>query len=261
MKLVKKWLLPVLTCLIAAGGLVLPPYLSQARDAGQFGQVHAELLAADAMPIHTLPTLTDRVMLYCEYSTYQIPILSFRDGSYFYDSAQEKAALAQSVQNQLTQAGILPTWFFEEDPFTALEVERILLWNPDGDGARQEPSIFFNFQWSNNDKSHGKLLTVVTDAETSLPIDISIYDTNLSRWLPYDLEPMRERALRYFALMGWEIREVGEPSEVWEGLTYELADSNMRFHLHRQPVFLDIEPDYNWRPGTDTDSGSFAFDG
>ena len=64
MKLIKKWLLPVLTCLIVAGAAVLPPYISQARDDRQFGQVHAEELDAVPLPVYEPPTLMDRIKLY-----------------------------------------------------------------------------------------------------------------------------------------------------------------------------------------------------
>ena len=50
-QLVKKWLFPALTCLIVAGAAMLPPLVSQARDVRLLGQVHAELLDADALPV------------------------------------------------------------------------------------------------------------------------------------------------------------------------------------------------------------------
>lgn len=261
MKLIRKWLFPVLTCLLVAGAALLPQYVSQTRDQRQFGQVHAEELSADALPIYESLNLTDRIMLYCEYSTYQIPILSFRDGSYFYDAPQEKEALKQSVQDQLTQANLLPAWFFEEAPLPNLQIERILLWDPEEEGPWQEPSVFFRLLWSNNDKSHGKHLAVITDAETGLPIRVSVFDTNMSQWLPYDLDHLRIWAERYFDLMGWEAQETSNPSEVWEGLGYLLTGTAIQYGADRQPTTVTVEPDFNWLLRTDAISDSSVYDG
>ena len=63
MKLVKKWLLPVLICLAVAEAAVLPPHLSLMRDYQQFRQVHIEELAADSLPVRETPTLPERLAL------------------------------------------------------------------------------------------------------------------------------------------------------------------------------------------------------
>ena len=61
-KVVRRWLLPILTCLIAAAAAVLPPHLSRARDAGLLDGIHTEEAAGDSLsPEET--TLSERIGL------------------------------------------------------------------------------------------------------------------------------------------------------------------------------------------------------
>lgn len=257
MKPVKKWLFPVLTCLIVAGAAVLPPRISEARDTRQFGQIHAEELAADGLPVREPPSLADRLTLYSYRLSIEHPVLSFEDYTYFEQFPQEKAELMQSVEDMLIEAGLIPRWVFEEDSFVNLTAYRILLWDPAGDGPVREPATFFSFTWANYDKLHNKLLVVDVDQETGLPISFSIFDTNISQWLPYEIEPARALSDKYFNLLGMEVREVdtGEPPEVWRDVLYDLVGTTIRYQVRHLMTEVTIEPDLNWH-GADASGGT-----
>lgn len=248
MRLVKKWLFPALTCLIVAGAAVLPPYLSQLRDAGQFGQVHTQALEADALPVYEPPGLTDRLLLYSHSSFADRPVLSFEDYAYFEQSPQAKAELMQSAEDMLTEAGLIPKWVFQEEPFTDLEARRLLLLDPAEGGSIQEPATFYILSWANYNKLHSKRLTVYLDAESGLPIYFSIFDTNISQWLPYEAEPLQTLAGRFFDLLGMDAQELGTggPPEVWRGIEYVLTGTQVYYSVTREPTAVTIEPDRNW---------------
>lgn len=262
MKLVKKWLFPALTCLIVAGAAALPPRISQARDARQFGQVHTEELAADSLPAYEPPSLADRLELYAYRFSKEHPVLSFEDTFYFEQHPQEKEELMQSVEDMLVEAGVIPKWAFEEDPFTELTARSLLLWDPAEDSSVQKPATFYWLTWENHDKLHNKIFVVYTDGETDLPIDIYIHDTNISQWLPYEAEPLRELAGRYFELLGMDVREVDadRPYEPWHTFYYELTDTAVRYSVHRQPTSVTIELDTNWH-GESTSGTTDGYDG
>lgn len=247
MKLLKKWLLPVLTCLIAAGAAALPPQISQAGDARQFGQPHAEELAADALPAYEPPDLADRLLL-CSRRNYAAhPVLSFDDFFYFEDFPQEKDALMQSAEDMLTEAGLIPEWVFQEEPFTALDASRLLLLDPAKDSPIQEPAAFYILSWANYDKTHSKHLTVHLDAESGRPIYFSIFDTNISQWLPYERESLQALAGRFFDLLGMDARELGTGgSEVWHGFEYALTGTEVYYTVTREPTSATIEVHRNW---------------
>ena len=266
MKLVKKWLFPALTCLIVAGAAMLPPLVSQARDVRLLGQVHAELLDADALPAVELPTLTDRMALYADRFSHTHPVLSFRD----YGVTEEDAAfpdqepLVQATRELLTGADVLPNWIFEEEPLEGEVTERLLLWDPAASGTFQEPAVFWGLKWSYSNKFHGKDLTVYLDAVTGLPIYLWVFDTNISQWLPYDTDHLRTLAERFFGLLGLDIREIDYETTISEDvqlpLRYSVAGTAMVFNVIRTPTALTIELNPNWRNPAAMD-GSITYDG
>ena len=244
MKLLKKWLFPVLTCLIVAGAAVLPPYLSQLRDARQLGQVHTETLEADALPVYEPPNLIDRLLLYSRRNFAEHPVLSFDDHFYFDDFPQEKDELMQSVEDMLIEAGLIPEWVFREEPFTDLEARRLLLLDPAEDSSIREPTVFYVLSWACYDRLHNKHLTVHIDAESGLPVYFNIFDTNISQWLPYQVEPLRALAGRYFDLLGMDAQEEGAGgAEVWHAFNYTLTGTEVHYNVTREPttVTIDVE--------------------
>lgn len=247
MKLVKKWLFPVLTCLIVAGAAVLPPHISQLRDVRLFGQVQTQELAADGLPVYQPPSLGDRIELYACRLSKDRPVFSFEDSFYFEQHLQEREELTQSMEALLIEAGLIPKWVFQEDPFTDLTITRFLLWSPAEDGAVQEPITFYTIKWANYDKRHNKLLSVDVDAESGLPIYLMIFDTNISQWLPYQVEPLQALAGRYFDLLGMDAQELGTGgSEIWRAFEYELDGTQVHYNATREPTAVTIAPDLNW---------------
>lgn len=268
MKLVKKWLFPALTCLIVAGAAVLPPLVSQARDVRLLGQVHAELLDADALPAVELPTLTDRMTLYADRFSYTHPVLSFRD----YGGLGEEGAafpdqepLVQATRELLTGSNVLPDWFFEEESPEGKVVSRLLLWDPAASDTFQEPAVFWELGWSYSNKLHSKDLMVYLDAVTGLPVYLWVFDTNISQWLPYDTDHLRTLAERFFGLLGLDIREIDYNTTISEdiqlSLRYSVAGTAMVFDVIRTPTGLTIELDQNRRNLASMDSGSVTYDG
>lgn len=242
MKLVKKWLFPVLICLITAGAAVLPAHISQMRDVRLFGQVHTEHLDANPLPVREGPTLLDRMVLYSGRYDSGHPILSFRDPAYFEDSEGKK--LVQTAQELLTGAHVLPAWIFREEPFDQMAAERLLLWDP-VEEAVQEPTVFWELSWSYySNKSHQKSIDLAMDADTGLPIRLYVGDTNMSQWLPYKTKDLRALAERFFALLGVEVREVepfGSGYDPSLNLSYIVTGTPLAFHISRHPTGLSIQ--------------------
>ena len=262
MKLLKKWLFPVLTCLIVAGAAVLPARVSQARDARQFGQVHTEELKADVLPVYEPPGLGDRMELYAHRLSIDHPVLSFEDPFYFEQYPQEREELMQSMEALLTEAGLIPKWVFQEEPFTDLTIKRCLLWDPAEDSAVQRPAAFYVFKWACYEKLHNKLLTVDVDAETGLPIEVYIFDTNISQWLPYEVEPLQALVGRFFDLLGMDVQEVDtdQPYEVWRDFYYDVNGLPVRYAVSRHPTSVSIQLDLNWH-GSGASSATDVYDG
>ncbi|MBD5118650.1 MAG: hypothetical protein HDT37_06020 [Clostridiales bacterium] len=246
MKLLKKWLFPVLTCLIVAGAAVLPARVSQARDAQQFGQIHTEELKADALPVYEPLSLTDRMVLFTDRYSVQHPILSSNVGAYADDLT--KLQQAQAVQELLTGSGIIPEWFFEDfDLHEHLAVSRLLLWDPAAGAVVQEPSVFYLFHWTYYTTPHSKSLSVSMDAETGLPIEVDIFDTNMSQWLPYGWDELQDMADRYFDMMGLvhgrdiEPMEPEDPdSKRYLNLYYSVIGTDVHYSVSRNPTALNF---------------------
>lgn len=260
MKRVKKWLFPALTCLLVLGAAALPPLLSQARDARLFGQVHAEALGADALTSVRTSTLLDRMALYASRLSSDRTILSSRDYAVLEDSQQK--ALARSAQELLTEAKVLPGWIFEEEPFDDVTASRLLLW--DAEEAAQAPVTFWDISWDYNIKSHQKSVNVVLDAETGLPIDLYIHDTNMSQWMAYNTDDLRALLERYFDLLGLEVQEIGLNGPMYVpsvNLSYSISGSGMVLFASRAPTDLSIQLDTNWMLRSEDGTISTGYDG
>lgn len=204
MKWVKKWLFPVLTCLIVAGAAVLPPYISQIRDAGLLGQVHTQALAADALPVREAPELLDRLALYARWCSPSEIIPSFQSPETEYVETAER--VTREALEKLADGGVLPgqaVWDLA-DGAARLEItswSHILLWDPDVGIAQQEPISF----WAvTGDLGRGSVWMDI-DAESGLPLRLSLYDPDMAQWFPYkDPSALPELARQYFDLLGLE---------------------------------------------------------
>lgn len=260
MKLVRRWLLPALTCLLALGAAALPPYISQMRDAKQFGQVHAEALGADPLPAVQASTLLDRMKLYASRLSSSRTILSATDYATLEDA--QEAELAQSAQEVLTGSGVLPAWIFEEEPFGALRVSRLLLWDVEDKG---EPSVFWDITWENyTNKSHQKSVHVTLDAQTGLPIHLYVHDTNMSQWMAYDVEHLRSLTQRYSDLWGLEVQEVDLAGPMYVpsvNVSYSISGAGLYFFASRAPTDLSIQLDTSWMLRSEDGTISTGYDG
>lgn len=260
MKLVRRWLLPALTCLLVLGAAALPPYISQMRDAKQFGQVHAQALEADPLPAVQASTLLDRMTLYASRLSSNRTILSSTDYSILEDG--QETALAQSAQELLTGSGVLPAWIFEEEPFGAMRVSRLLLWDAED---KWEPSVFWDVTWENyTNKSHQKSVHVTLDAQTGLPIHLYVHDTNMSQWMAYDVEHLRSLTQRYSNLWGLEVQEVDLAGSMFVpsvNVSYSISGTGLYFSASRGPTDLAIQLDTNWTLRSGDGTISTGYDG
>ena len=193
MKLVKKWLFPILTCLIVAGAAVLPPYISQVKDGKQFGQVHSSELNADALPVREAWDLLDRLGLYaCWYTNSEI-IPSFQTPEIDVD-------LAAQTLEYLVQADVIPGHLLW-DPMEQADTKRILLWNPTNSMGNQTPVEFWRVKVYLGNRS----LSMDLDGESGLPLHLNLYDPDIAQWLQYkDPAALLELAQCYFDLLGLE---------------------------------------------------------
>lgn len=269
MKLMKKWLFPALTCLIVAGAALLPPHLSQMRDARQFGQVHAEALEADGLPVREEPTLLDRMELFANQYSSARPILSSSTGAYADNAAKQEQALA--LRDLLVERGIVPGLFFDEYakadnvPYELCGVQRLLLWDPAGEDAVREPYCYYQFAWTHYETYHNKSFSVDVDAETGLPIQIIIWDTNIAQWFPYTREALRDKVDHYFELMGWtEWVDVVpmdplEPENKFLQLCFAIPGTDLYYWIVHGPTTFHISLETMGDGGPD--SGPSAFDG
>lgn len=269
MKLVKKWLFPALTCLIVAGAAALPPHLSQLRDAGQFGQVHAEALEAAALPVREPPTLLDRMELFANQYSSAHPVLSSSTGTYADSFTKREQALA--LREQLTKWDIVPDLFFDEytgatdEAYELCAIQRLLLWDPAGEQEIREPFRYYQFSWTDYETSHNKSLSIDVDAETGLPIQVIIWDTNIAQWFPYTREALADKADRFFQMMGWTIgvdvipMEPPEPENKFLQLCFSVPGTNLYYWIIHGPTTFHIS--LETVGNGETDSNSAAFDG
>lgn len=262
MKVLKKWLSPVLTCLIVVGAAVLPPYLSQMRDARQFGQVHAEELAVDALPAYEPPSLTDRIALYANQGSEEHPILSYSTSVYYDDPLREEQL--QSARETLVEAGLVPGRFFSEEPFedfSTLIASRILLWDPADNTVRQAPSSFLGIlgEYHSKDGAHYKNFQLRVDEQSGLPIALHVLDTNMARWLPYERDAVQDLAKRYFALLKLDVQpaEPLYPDADTISLSFSVVGTELYYSIEHAGTLLSIRP----QMGLTAASSAEGFDG
>ena len=242
MKLVKKWLFPILTCLIVMGAAVLPPYISQIKDNRQFAQIHTSELNADALPVWEGRNLLERLELYARWSTDHSEIIpSFQTVP---DSEEaENVELAEQTLNQaldhLTQAGVIPAYLLEF-PLEHTGITRILLWNPADSMSSQEPLEF----WSVTAEFGEDSLWIMVDSESGLPLDLNLYDPNMARWLFYkDPNTLPDLAERFFGLLDLEAEmvETDIPSDAapWER-HFDIKGAEIQYGFFFNATMLDI---------------------
>lgn len=269
MKLVKKWLFPALTCLIVAGAAALPPLISQARDARQFGQVHTEELEAGGLPVRETPTLLDRMELFAHQYSSAHPILSSSTGAYTDSFSKQEQALA--LRSLLDDGGVIPDFFFEEytgpadEAFENCGVQRLLLWDPAEDRDIQAPSCYYQFAWTDYETYHNKSLSIDVDVETGLPIQIIIWDTNIAQWFPYSRDALEYKANLFFEMMGWAVgvdvvpMDPLEPENKFLQLCFAVPDTDLYYWITHGPTTFHITLETMGDGGIG--SGSSAFDG
>lgn len=252
MKLVKKWLFPVLTCLLVAGAALLPQGVSEARDAKQFGAVHAETMAADRLPVQDQepPSLTDRIDLYLRWLGLQEAIPSFRTPASI--SEQEAAEMAGVVLDMLISGQVLSEQVLmdeETGDLRRLEVTYcyyILIWDPEKGAAQQEPHAIWELSADLGSSSGSLWMTL--DAETGLPLYIQLYDPNMDQWLsPKDPGALPTAAENFFDLLGLE----GDPvilSTLDNGsgigqCVYRVKGTDFYYRFDHTGMMLNISPE------------------
>lgn len=235
----KKWLLPVLTCLVVTGAAALPAWISQLRDARQFGQVHTLTAHPDASASPALEerTLPDRMALYAKQRFPGEPILSFRDSVNTGDP--EGREQAQAAQKLLVEAEVLPEWLFEG--FDEAEFSRLLLWDPAEGGAVREPSAFWDVEWSYYaNKEWGKSVHVTLDAETGLPIELIVNDTEMDQWLSPKTQDFNRLVEHFFDLLGMETEPGGFSYDSGQVQSYAVTGTALFYEVCRADTFFYI---------------------
>ena len=243
MKQVKKWLFPVLTLLIVAGAAALPPYISKARDAGQFGQLHAEVLEADALPVREPPTLLERLELYARWRTPSETIPSFQ--SPVVDGTLPETALREALLC-LAEAEIIPNELAERI-FDYTNMDNVLLWDPTDSMSGQEPVPIWCISGGLN-PGQGSV-SIDLDAGSGLPLQLSLYDPYMAEWLSYkDPDALPELGRRYFDLLGLEAELLELDDDVgktpWER-RFSVQGMGQSYRISFNATMLDISLDSN----------------
>lgn len=253
MNQLKKWLLPLLTCLLVVSAAVLPQRLSQARDSQQFGHVHTEELNADALPAAQQSTLLDRMELFANQYSSVRPILSSSTGAYADSYTKQEQALA--LQDLLI-SHIVPGAFFTEytgttdEAFEFSNIQRLLLWDPAGELGVREPSCYYQFAWSDYETYHNKSILVDVDAETGLPIQIIIQDTDMAKWFPYTRQDLQNKVDCYFSMMGWtewvDVVPIQpfEPENKFHQLCFSVEGTDLYYWIFHGPTTLNISLEF-----------------
>lgn len=242
MKLVKKWLFPVLTCLIVMGAAILPPYISQVKDNRQFAQIHTSELNADALPVWEGWNLLERLELYARWHTDHSEIIpSFQtvpDGEEP-ENVELAVRVLEQALNYLTQAGIIPDYLFDF-PLEHPNITRILLWDPDSIGSR-EPMVFWEV-WA--DLGEGDLYVIV-DSESGLPLTLNLFDPNMAQLSYKNPGILPNLAEQYFDLFGLkaEMVETDLPSDTdpWQRY-FVIEGTEIQFCFASTYSMLDIGP-------------------
>jgi len=235
MKLVKKWLFPILTCLIVMGAAVLPPYISQVKDVRQFEQIHSTEQNADALPVREVRDQLERLELYARWYTNSEIIPSFQTPTI-------DKELAEQALDRLAQAGVIST-SVTEDSMEHIEMERILLWDPSDSTGFQQPVEF----WSISADLGDGALCMNVDGESGLPLMLSLYDPNMARWLQFkDPGTLSDLAGRYFELLGLEAHfvesDVTTDAAPWER-QFVIDGTGSYYGFSINATMMNIGPD------------------
>ena len=237
-----KWLFPILTCLIVAGAVVLPPYISYIRDNRQFyAQIHTSELDAEALPVWEGRDLLERLELYARWSTDHSEIIpSFQtvpDGE-----EPENVELAVRVLEQalgyLTWAGVLPDYLFEF-PLEHPNITRILLWDPDSMSSLKSAEY-----WSVTADFGECSLWIMIDSESGLPLTLNLYDPNMAQWLFYkDPNALPDLAARFFDLLNLDA-EIVETDVLPDAVPWErhfvVEGTEIQYCFSFNATMLDI---------------------
>lgn len=237
MKLMKKGLLPALTCLVVVGAAALPAWISQLRDEGQFGRLQTMTAEPETSPNLEERTLLDRMALYARQRFPDEPILSFRDAVSAEDS--EGREQAQAAQTLLIESDILPEWLFEG--FENAEISRLLLWDPAEGGDVREPSAFWDVEWSYYaDKNWRKSVHVTLDTETGLPIELIVNDTKLDQWLSPKAHDFNRLVEQFFALLGVEVEPGDFSYDSGQTQSYAVTGSDLFYEISWEATSFSI---------------------
>lgn len=257
MKLVRKWLFPALTCLIVMMAALLPPYISQLRDAKRFGQIHTEVLAKDPLPAREDPDLAARLALYVRWMDKE-SIPSFQSAEE--NSQEEAAGLAWSALKQLAQAGAIPDRLLQspsggsEFPYTT-SWTYILLWNPESGIAGQAPVGFWRVTAELGDT---RVVGLDIDQESGLPIRLTLYDPKLAEWLAWkDSAAQAAAGQDLLSLLGLAGEPAQQPYAESPGTTVlPVADAEFYCEVSLAKNQLIME----FRPGWELTDGTNRFD-
>lgn len=253
MKLARKWLFPALTCLLAALAAVLPPYISQLRDAKQFGQIHTEALAAETLPVREEPTLLDRLALYVRWTDNKEIVPSFHSPEE--NGREEAAGLAWDALKQLAQAEVIPGKLLQSPsggsafPYIT-SWTYILLWNPESGIAGQAPAGF----WRVTAELGGtRVVGMDIDQESGLPIRLTLYDPELGQWLAWKDSAAQAAVGRGFlSLLGLEGQAAQQPYAENPGTTVlPVADAEFycEVMLAKNQLIVEFRPDWELTDG------------
>lgn len=238
MKLMKKWLFPILTCLIIVGAAVLPPYISQVKDSEQFGRIHAEELNMDTLPIREPPDLLKRLELYARWRTPAETIPSVQN-------PEMNVGLTEQALEYLVQTDVIPGHLLW-DSVEQADAKRILLWNPTDSMGSQTPIEFWRVKVYLGDRS----LSMDLDSETGLPLFLNLYDPDMAQWLNYkDPNTLPDLAKCYFDLLEVEADlvegDIPLDSAPWER-QFLIKGTDICYRFSFNATVLTIDLDQNW---------------
>lgn len=241
MKLLRKWLFPALTCLIVIGAAVLPPRLSQARDAREFGQVHAEALEAEELPVYEPPSLLDRLKLFVRWSSGVETIPSFQSREEQY--VEKAKQVTWEALEQLVDGGLIPDYLAEGLELTSWSY--VLLWDTESSIADQAPTIIWRVSADFGDKAWMATLWMDVDAESGLPLTLDVYDSDINQWLPYEADAFQQWTDQYLALLGLDVELVDVTGPKENGglaLDYDIRDTNFGYWARYAGMMFATSP-------------------
>lgn len=212
MKRINKWLLPVLTCLLALSAAVLPQQVSHLRDQALFSQVHADELLVDSGFPGMDTDLQNRIALICRSwypeSTVVTAVQEIRPGA---GEADPHKAMEAAIAN-LTDAGVLPRELLGNG-WAVSAAERVIY----QDGATGSGASFLNISCIyGNGKSN---FWCMVDEKTGKVCQFVFMDPHMGK---YAL-PLQQVGEKYFASLGFEPTEPAVVQEAGNSLWYQLS--------------------------------------